>query len=159
MGTSPVGARHHEHLRHQRFEGARSSLLRDRQVDFNELPRHRLVHALLLRRRLESGNVCEYFIVQQYFHELGVTAHDEVLYEMGMKEKEHEQFFLDAIATRRLLPVFQRVFSWGIRASYNDVDLAAPHHPSMSSAYCKRSIAEAASPRARPSRRLRTIQS
>ena len=33
--------------------------------------------------RLESGNVCEYFIMMRYFNEIGITAHDEALYEMG----------------------------------------------------------------------------
>lgn len=106
--------------------------------------------------RLESGNVCEYFIVQQYFHELGITAHDEVLYEMGIKEKEHEQYFLDGIENKRLLPIFQRLFRWGRNASYNDVDLSAPHDPAMSSQYCQRNPDEASN-RARPSRRLRTL--
>lgn len=105
--------------------------------------------------RLESGNVCEYFIMQQYFHELGITDHDEALYEMGITEKEHEQFFLDGLANKRLLPIFQRVFAWGSGASYNDVDLAAPHDAALSSQYCQR--ADDTSDRARPSRRLRTL--
>jgi len=105
--------------------------------------------------RLESGNVCEYFIMQQYFHELGITDHDEVLYEMGIKEKEHEQFFLDGIDDKRLLPFFQRAFGWGTGASYNDVDLDAPHDPALSSQYCQRD--GDTSNRARPSRRLRTL--
>jgi len=105
--------------------------------------------------RLESGNVCEDFIMQQYFHELGITDHDEVLYEMGIKEKEHEQYFLDGIENKRLLPIFQRAFGWGTAASYNDVDLAAPHDPALSSRYCQRDSDD--STRARPSRRLRTV--
>jgi hypothetical protein len=47
--------------------------------------------------RLESGNVCEYFRMMQYFHELGITEHNQVLYEMGIKEKEHEVYFLGKI--------------------------------------------------------------
>ena len=107
--------------------------------------------------RLESGNVCEYFIMQQYFHELGITDHDHTLYEMGIKEKEHEQFFLDGLSSKRLLPIFQRVFAWGSGASYNDVDLSAKRDPAVSSQYCK-PVANP-SDRARPSRRLRTIAS
>lgn len=107
--------------------------------------------------RLESGNVCEYFIMQQYFHELGIVDHDDTLYEMGIKEKEHEQFFLDGLRGKTLLPVFQRVFAWGSGASYNDVDLTAPHDPALSSRYCRRDGDD--SNRARPSRRLRTIAS
>ncbi len=38
---------------------------------------------------LESGNVCEYFKMIHYFHEIGITKHDQELYDMGMKEKEH----------------------------------------------------------------------
>lgn len=30
--------------------------------------------------RLESGNVCEYFRMLKYFHELGITEHNQVLY-------------------------------------------------------------------------------
>src|SRR4051794_38709284 len=29
--------------------------------------------------RLESGNVCEYFRMMHYFHELGISEHDEML--------------------------------------------------------------------------------
>lgn len=106
--------------------------------------------------RLESGNVCEYFIMQQYFHELGIHDHDEVLYEMGIKEKEHEQYFLDGIQDKKLLRIFQRVFGWGSGASYNDVDLVAPRDPANSSLYC-RPIDGGHSNRARPSRRLRKM--
>lgn len=44
--------------------------------------------------RLESGNVCEYFRMMQYFDSLGITKHHQFLYEMGIKEKEHEVYFL-----------------------------------------------------------------
>jgi len=37
--------------------------------------------------RLESGNVCEYFRMIHYFHEIGIKDHDKVLFEMGIKEK------------------------------------------------------------------------
>jgi hypothetical protein len=40
--------------------------------------------------KLESGNVCEYFRMKRFFNELGISEHDEILYEMGIKEKEHE---------------------------------------------------------------------
>lgn len=102
--------------------------------------------------RLESGNVCEYFIMMRYFHELDIDAHDEVLYDMGTKEKEHEVFFLKGIDDKRLLPIFQRVFGWGTNASYNDVDLEDPHEVQLSSRYCRPSHD------LKPSRRLRTIQ-
>jgi hypothetical protein len=63
--------------------------------------------------RLESGNVCEYFRMKQYFNALGIKEHDVILYEMGIKEKEHEIYFLDKIKTNKLLPVFEKLFGWG----------------------------------------------
>ncbi|MBK6397074.1 MAG: ferritin-like domain-containing protein [Bacteroidetes bacterium] len=42
---------------------------------------------------LESGNVCEYFRMMHYFHEIGITEHDEILYEMGIKEKNMKSIF------------------------------------------------------------------
>src|SRR6188768_1256089 len=73
--------------------------------------------------RLESGNVCEYFRLMHYFHELGIKEHDQVLYEMGIREKEHEVYFLDRIRNKKLLATFERIFSWGGKKSFNDVDL------------------------------------
>src|ERR1044072_1833515 len=45
--------------------------------------------------KLESGNVCEYFRMKQYFNAVGIHNWDVILYEMGMKEKEHEVYFLE----------------------------------------------------------------
>jgi len=73
--------------------------------------------------KLESGNVCEYFVMMHYFHSLGIREHDAILYEMGMKEKDHEIYFLNQIRTSRLLPFFEKVFSWGSKSSLNDVDI------------------------------------
>ena len=53
--------------------------------------------------RLESGNVCEYFRMMHYFHELGMLEHNQILYEMGIKEKEHEVYFLGKIKNKRML--------------------------------------------------------
>jgi hypothetical protein len=36
---------------------------------------------------------------------------------MGMKEKEHEVYFLEKIQSNRLLPFFERLFSWGKRTA------------------------------------------
>lgn len=88
--------------------------------------------------KLESGNVCEYFIMMQYFNELGITDHDEVLYEMGLKEKEHEVYFLESLQNNRLLPWFEKLFGWGNKKSLNDVDLENPHPVESSSQYCQR---------------------
>ena len=88
--------------------------------------------------KLESGNVCEYFIMMKYFNELGITDHDAVLYEMGMKEKEHEVYFQKSLETNRLLPLFEKVFGWGSTSSSNDVDLDNKATVEESKKYCKR---------------------
>ena len=86
--------------------------------------------------RLESGNVCEYFVMMHRFHSLGIREHDAILYEMGLKEKEHELYFLEQIKTSRLLPFFELVFSWGQKASLNDVDLKNKFSVADSHRYC-----------------------
>jgi hypothetical protein len=87
--------------------------------------------------RLESGNVCEYFRMKQYFNSLGITEHDVLLYEMGMKEKEHEVYFLEQIKTNRLLPFFEKIFAWGKKDSFNNVDLDKKYPVEKSDIYCK----------------------
>jgi hypothetical protein len=87
--------------------------------------------------KLESGNVCEYFVMMRYFHELGIDEHDQMLYAMGIKEKEHEEYFLAQIKDSRWLPLFERVFSWGRKKAVNDVDLANPMAAPESHNYCK----------------------
>ena len=88
--------------------------------------------------RLESGNVCEYFIMMRYFNEIGITEHDEALYEMGMKEKDHEVYFQKSLKNNRLLPVFEAIFGWGKKSSFNDVDLATKSPVEESKGYCKK---------------------
>ena len=87
--------------------------------------------------RLESGNVCEYFVMMRYFNDLGITAHDNDLYEMGMKEKEHEVYFQKSLENSRLLPWFERIFGWGKSRSYNDVDLEHKATVADSKTYCR----------------------
>lgn len=87
--------------------------------------------------RLESGNVCEYFRMMHYFHEINIYDHDKVLYELGIKEKEHEVYFLDKIKNNKLLPFFEKIFSWGKRSSFNDVDLEKKYSIEASREYCK----------------------
>ncbi len=87
--------------------------------------------------RLESGNVCEYFVMMRYFNEIGITAHDEVLYEMGLKEKEHEVYFQKSLQNNRLLPLFERIFGWGSTSSANDVDLEHKVPVEESKKYCR----------------------
>lgn len=86
--------------------------------------------------RLESGNVCEYFRMKQYFNSLGIKEHDRVLYDMGIKEKEHEVYFLEKIKNNRLLPFFERVFGWG-KESFNNIDLDKKYPVENSESYCK----------------------
>ena len=88
--------------------------------------------------RLESGNVCEYFRMMHYFHESGIREHDNILYEMGIKEKEHEIYFLEKIKSNRLLPFFQKLFFWGSDKSFNDVDLNKKYPVETSDDYCKK---------------------
>jgi rubrerythrin len=88
--------------------------------------------------RLESGNVCEYFRMMQYFHELGIVEHNQTLYEMGIKEKEHEVYFLGKIKNKKWLPFFEKLFNWGSSKSFNDVDLDKKYPVESSSLYCRK---------------------
>jgi rubrerythrin len=88
--------------------------------------------------RLESGNVCEYFRMKQYFNSLGIKEHDKILYEMGIKEKEHEVYFLEQIKTNKLLPFFQKLFAWGNEDSFNNIDLDNKYPVEDSDIYCKK---------------------
>ena len=87
---------------------------------------------------LESGNVCEYFRMKQFFNELGIREHDEILYEMGIKEKEHEVYFLSKIKNNKLLPFFEKIFSWGGKKSFNNVNLDEKYPVESSDVYCKK---------------------
>jgi hypothetical protein len=94
--------------------------------------------------KLESGNVCEYFVMIRYFHSLGIPDHDDILYEMGIREKEHEVYFLETIRDARWLPVFERVFGWGAATSLNDVDLSKGLAVEDAETYCRAYRAAAA---------------
>ena len=87
--------------------------------------------------KLESGNVCEYFVMMKYFHSLDIREHDKILYEMGIKEKEHEVYFLEQIKGSKWLPHFEKIFSWGKAASANDVDIENKLPVEESGQYCK----------------------
>jgi rubrerythrin len=87
--------------------------------------------------RLESGNVCEYFRMKQYFNALGIKEHDILLYEMGIKEKEHEVYFLEKIKNSRLLPFFEKLFAWGGGKSFNNINLDEKYPVETSDVYCK----------------------
>lgn len=70
--------------------------------------------------RLESGNVVEYVVMRDLFHQVGITEHDECLLEMADVEKEHERFFAEAIREHPWTPLFERLFRWGPDRSFND---------------------------------------
>ncbi|MEO0510882.1 MAG: hypothetical protein AAF065_13600 [Verrucomicrobiota bacterium] len=86
--------------------------------------------------RLESGNVCEYIVMLRHFRELGITEHDATLYEMGIKEKAHEVYFQEEIAEARWLPYFEKIFNWGAKESFNDLDYEAPLPLKDAGKYC-----------------------
>ena len=43
--------------------------------------------------KLESGNVCEYFVMMKYFHSLDINKHDEILYEMASRRRNTKFIF------------------------------------------------------------------
>lgn len=88
--------------------------------------------------RLESGNVCEYFRMKQFFNSLGITEHDKILYDMGIKEKEHEVYFLEQIKNNKMLPFFEKFFMWGKAKSFNNIDLDKKYPVEKSDVYCKK---------------------
>jgi rubrerythrin len=88
--------------------------------------------------KLESGNVCEYFKAKQYFNALGIREFDQALYDMGIKEKEHEVYFLNKIKNSRVLPYFEKLFSWGRNKSANNVDLDKKYPVEESDVYCNK---------------------
>jgi len=85
---------------------------------------------------LESGNTCEYIRMKRLFNALNITAHDQLLYEMAVKEKEHEVYFYQQIKNNKWLPFFEKIFSWGAK-SKNDVDLEQGFLIENTNAYCK----------------------
>ena len=56
---------------------------------------------------------------------------------MGVKEKEHEDYFLNEIKHSKLLPFFQKLFFWGKSKSYNDVELNELKSVENSDEYCE----------------------
>ncbi|MES2747542.1 MAG: hypothetical protein V4648_04140 [Bacteroidota bacterium] len=88
--------------------------------------------------RLESGNVCEYFRMKHFFNALGITKYDQILYDMGIKEKEHEVYFLERIKDNKMLPFFEKLFSWGTGQGFNNIDLDKKYPMEESNQYCKK---------------------
>ena len=88
--------------------------------------------------KLESGNVCEYLVMRRRFNEVGIHEHDEILHEMGMKEKDHEIYFLQILEGEPWLPWFERLFGWGQRSSLNDVPETNREPTESATNYCRR---------------------
>jgi demethoxyubiquinone hydroxylase (CLK1/Coq7/Cat5 family) len=63
--------------------------------------------------RLESRNVAEYESAAFEARKLGLSECESELRLMAAVEKEHEVFFMKAIAAHRLLPLMRRIFRWG----------------------------------------------
>jgi hypothetical protein len=82
--------------------------------------------------------VCEYFRLKIWFNELGITKHHQLLYDMGIKEKEHEVYFYDQIKNSKLLPFFENFFKWGATQSFNNIDLDQKQPLEKSDNYCKK---------------------
>ena len=85
---------------------------------------------------LESGNVCEYIRMKRLFNALDITAYDEILYEMSLREKEHEVYFYEKIKDNKLLPFFEKFFGWGTSKRKNDIDLEKGFHIEDTNMYC-----------------------
>ena len=85
---------------------------------------------------LESGNVCEYIRMKRLFNAENISLHDDILYEMSLKEKEHEVYFYQKIANNKWLPFFEKIFSWGNK-SKNDIDLEQGFEIENTNQYCK----------------------
>lgn len=90
--------------------------------------------------KLESGNVCEYFRMMQYFYEAGITKHNYVLYEMGLREKEHELYFLAELKDKKWLPYFEKLFGWGISQSANNVNMQEKYPVEEARKYCSTKV-------------------
>jgi hypothetical protein len=86
---------------------------------------------------LESGNVCEYVRMKRLFNALGITGHDQILYEMSLKEKEHEVYFYQQIKDNKMLPFFEKLFKWGEHKRKNDIDLEAGFVVEDTNTYCE----------------------
>jgi demethoxyubiquinone hydroxylase (CLK1/Coq7/Cat5 family) len=63
--------------------------------------------------RLESGNVVEYEDAASHARALGLLEFEADLLVMARVEKEHEIFFLRAVAGHRLLSLMRAIFKWG----------------------------------------------
>jgi hypothetical protein len=86
--------------------------------------------------RLESGNVCVYFRMKQFFNSLSMHQYDQILYEMGMKEKDHEVYFPDKIKQISCC-LFLKSFFHGVATIVLTIDLDKKYPVENSDHYCK----------------------
>ena len=63
--------------------------------------------------RLETANVGEYESAARHASELGLIDFESELRVMAAVEREHELFFMSAVAGHRLLPFVRAIFKWG----------------------------------------------
>ena len=63
--------------------------------------------------RLESKNSLEYDEAAKFAADLGMSDCALDLLDMARVETEHEDFFQQTVANRRLLPIMKTVFRWG----------------------------------------------
>ena len=96
-----------------------------------------LVHAILFRWPTRKWQRLRVLSHAAHFDEMGISEHHEVLYEMGMKEKEHEMYFLEKLRSHPMLPIFEKHFFWGSNSAMNDVELEAKYSLEASKGYCR----------------------
>ncbi|HZH33810.1 MAG TPA: ferritin-like domain-containing protein [Pyrinomonadaceae bacterium] len=76
--------------------------------------------------RLESGNVKEYEDAAAFAREIGFADCAAEMMEMARVEQEHEDFFLETVASHWLLPLMKRFFGWGERVEKTGAFLDLP---------------------------------
>ena len=115
-----------------------------RQIELDEWNHRREVLQIMNQYGIQPSKYYEFRfhvvgkIISFSCYSLGIHDHDKLLYDMGIKEKEHEVYFLEGIKTNRLLPLFEKLFSWGGRKSFNNVDLDKKYPIEESGEYCKK---------------------
>jgi rubrerythrin len=63
--------------------------------------------------KLESQNVGEYLKMKEYFNQLDIQEHNNLLLNLSQKEKDHENYLLERIKNHKFLPIFEKIFNWG----------------------------------------------
>ena len=69
------------------------------------------------------GGVDSNLLHPRFWYCCFICCRREALYEMGMKEKEHEVYFQKSLEHNWLLPLFEKTFGWSTRSSSYDVQL------------------------------------